>query len=340
MLWEVVANALDDHLAGHATRIEVTCNEDGSVTVEDDGAGFPIHLVEGLPFAQRALTSLHATGTLDGHAPHVHVGRHGVGICVVNALSSLLVLDVFREGRHYRQRYVAGEPQADLQDIEPAERTGTRVTFVPDPTIFANTEVSFDILDKRLREIALLNAGLRIELRDDRRRRRSHEYPEGLRGFLAEADDVLTCSGVAEGIRVDVALSYSRTALWPRLQSFANTEPTTEHGSHVDGLLLGISDAVAPQLPARNSASPRDAMAHNLEAVVNVNGSLRWLSAVVNVNIACPTFASPTKERLSSPEVTEAVRTVVSGQLAAQLASRPELRDVLLRRLDEVAPSA
>jgi DNA gyrase subunit B len=142
MLWEVVANALDEHLAGRATSIEVTCNEDGSVAVEDDGAGMPVHLVDGISFAQLALTTLHTTATLDGHAPHAHVGLHGVGIGVVNALSASLVLEIFREGYHHRQQYAAGEPLTPLERIAPTNRTGTNVTRVPDGAILAATEMS------------------------------------------------------------------------------------------------------------------------------------------------------------------------------------------------------
>lgn len=323
LLWEVVANALDEYLAGRATRIEVTCNEDGSITVDDDGSGFPIHLVDGVPFAQLALTTFHGTATLDGHAPHAHVGLRGVGIAVVNALSSSFTLDVFRGGRHHRQRFVAGERRTELEDVEATERSGTRVTFVPDATIFADAEMSFERIDMRLREIALLNAGLRIELRDDRRRRRSCHHPEGIRGFLADQDDLLTCCGVAHEVQVDVALRWAPSTPWDaRLQSFANTEPTTGHGTHIDGLLLGIADAAVPQWPLRKRHSAR---------VRNVIAGA--LQAVVHVKVADPTYAGPTKDRLASPEVREAVRAVVADRLAIQLAERPEIRERLVLRL-------
>jgi DNA gyrase subunit B len=318
MLWEVVGNSLDDHLAGHTTRIDVTFNVDGTVTVEDDGSGLPVHLVDGVPFAQLALTTMHTTGTLDGHAPHAHVGHHGVGICVVNALSSTLLLDVFRAGHHYQQRYAAGLPQSELAVVEETDRTGTRLTFAPDPKIFAETEMSFEVVAKRLRELAFFNPALRLDLRDDRLRRHSYAHPEGLRGFLDDPSSALVCAGTSAGIRVEAALRWSAT--FPRFDvlSFANHLPTTQHGSHVDGLLQGIADAVGPPTVAPTRAV--GAVSHRLQAVVHVN-------------IADPHYAGPTKDQLETPEAAEAVRVVVAEQLARHLRERPELHAMLRERI-------
>ena len=332
LLWEVVGNALDEFLAGRATRIDVTLNEDGSVTVEDDGGGIPIHEVDGVPFAQRALTTFHTTGTLDGHVPHAHVGWPGVGISVVNALSTWLVLDVFRSGHHFCQRYVAQTPEA-LLCLAPTERSGTRFTFAPDPEIFAEPELSYDVVAKRLREISFLNAGLRIELRDHRPRDRVFHYPTGLRGFLdaegsarprgVETTEVLTCKGVKSDVRVDVALRFRQPSVASRgVLSFANTERTTLHGTHVDGLLEGIADALVPELSAqiRHSGVARYAMQDCLDALVHV--------CLENAQ-----FSNPTTDELGSPEVTMAVRAIVGEQLVPQLATRPRLRDQIVAHI-------
>lgn len=324
LLWELVANALDEHLAGRATRVDVIFNEGGSVTVEDDGAGIPTHDVEGIPFPQRALTTFHSTGTFDGHAPHAHVGLLGVGIFAVNALSTTLVLDVFRDARHYRQHYAEGVPQTSFEDLGHTDRHGTRLTFTPDPTIFTVTDMSFTLVDSRLRELALMNPGLRFELRDDRRLRRSHRHPEGLRGFLSRPNEALCCRGTVVEVHVDTAMAWRKRWQGIGLKSFANQEPTSEHGSHIEGLMQGIADVVVPELPVehRHSVSVLEELAEGLEAVVHVT-------------LANRTFGNPTKERLTSPAAREAVRTIVAEQLGSLFQEKPEVREMLRRRFAE-----
>jgi DNA gyrase/topoisomerase IV subunit B len=237
MLWEVVANALDQHLKGHATKIDVTLNEDGSITVEDDGEGFPIHLVQGVPFAEIAMTTFHETGTLDGHVPHAHVGLHGLGVSIVNALSSRLVL-------------------------------------------------------------------------------------EGLRGFLHEPKDAFVCQGLAEDVRVDAAMQWAHRGYLPNVRSFANNEETERHGTHLDGLLQGIADAVFPEMPARTRSTKRvrDALSSGLQAIIHVT-------------LANPTLSGSTRDQLTSSEAMRAVRAVVGTELARQLDERPAIREELRRRL-------
>src|SRR5262245_28011998 len=188
LVWEAVDNAVDEHLAGHCTRIEVTVHFDGSVTVEDDGRGIPVGIMKdrGVSAAEVVMTVLHAGGKFDHSSYKVSAGLHGVGVSAVNAVSEWLKMEIRREDHVWHQEYRRGTPQGPIKQIGATDRTGTTITFKPDAQIFTTTEYSFDQLASRLRELSFLNAGLVIELVDERGEgRRDHfEYKGGIREFV------------------------------------------------------------------------------------------------------------------------------------------------------------
>lgn len=302
MIWELVANALDEHYHGSCRTVSVEIGEDGSVAVEDDGCGIPMSEVKGLPFAQLALTSIHDTPTLDGHAPHEHLGPHGAGLVAVNALSSWLLLEIFRDGRHFRQRYERGIPCTVAQDVEPTNRTGTRITFLPDPAIFSDPWINAGTVATRLRELACLVPSLTFSFADHRRQR--FQEPRGLRSLLERTRypresilSVLTVNEVLDGISVEAAMEW-RQDRWSSIESYANIQRTTDGGTHVRGLLNGLARGL------RSADAQRCGKRTLRELRETVS---RGLHAIVCVRLRDPTFGAPTRSKLMTPSVEMAV---------------------------------
>jgi len=326
MVWEVLANALDEHLAGRCSRIAVEIRQDGAISVDDDGRGFPIHDLEGVSFLERALTRFHWSPTLDGHTPHEHVGLHGVGLFPVNALSSRLTVECFSGGRRYEQHFERGVAVTQLIDAEPASRTGTRVTFVPDPTVFTNPAVDPGSILHRLRELSSLLPGLRLEFEDHRRHR--FEQANGLQGFLEPAhegssDTFVVATSIGE-IRVDAAVRW-HSYPWSTVESFANIERTTGGGTHVRGMLTGLGSGL--RLAARDACRGR--RARQLTRVVS-----QGLNAVVCVRLNHPEYEGPTRDRLSTPAAETAVRDSVAEAFAKVLRDDRQLLSRFVSRLD------
>lgn len=328
LLWEVVANALDEHLAGHCDRIAIEVGEDGAISVEDNGRGIRVDEIDGVSFAERALTSFHTGPTLDGHAPHEHIGTRGVGLFVVCALSEWLELQVCRDGRRYGQRLERGVAVSMLRESGVADTTGTRLVFAPDPQIFSNTGLDPRPVLARLREMACLFPRLTLAFKD-RRAHVLHE-PDGLAAYVRASGaflgaepltDTFVCTSSDESILVEVA------ALWCRspgtsLDSFANVMRTTDGGTHVDGLLRGLVSGVRQALPDACRGRRRADIERALTS---------GLSAVVCVRLDDPAYGRPTKDRLSSPRVAAVVERCIAAPFAAYLRSEP----VLLARLSD-----
>lgn len=326
ILWEALATAFSEFLAARATRIAVTLNEDSSVTVADDGGGFPTDVVDEAQVTQLAVVTLEERGVLTAHLPDTQLARRGKRMGIVCALSSSMVLDIARDGRHVRQCFERGERIGELEELEPTDRHGTTVTFTPDATVFPNTEMEFARIDDRLRALALMNPGLHIELRDERRLRRRHSHPEGLRGFLEEGGEVFACRGTSGTMEIDVALRWgdlSRRA--EPFRSFWNDAPAEPDDRQRHALERTIVDAALPEWPARHRHGP-----------IVAARVTRDLQAVMHVRTSEQPFWRFTRNELSPADLRDAVDAVVAKPLGAFLDARPELRADFRERVSDL----
>ncbi|MFO0549087.1 MAG: ATP-binding protein [Polyangiaceae bacterium] len=326
LIWELVANSLDQHLAGRCSRIDVTLSEQGEIVVADDGPGIPLWDECGQPFAEIALTQAHSSATFDGHRPHEHWGLilRGLGLFPVNVLCERLTLESFRDGYHYRQQFGRGRSLSSPEVLGVASHTGTSVALVPDPVIFGDAWIDAGRIALRLRELACLCPGLRLSL-NDRRAQVFHE-PRGLvallermrRGIRPISPTVVMDETVGD-VRVEAALEWLPVP-WTCVESYANVARTTDGGTHVDGLLNGVALAFKSSSPGVK-AKPRKQVRDLIK---------RGLSAVVCVRLNTPTYGEPTRSRLATPAVAKAVSLVVRRALPSRLQSEQALVERLL----------
>lgn len=337
LVYEAIDNAVDEAIGGHCRRIDVVVHADESCSVEDDGRGIPVdnHPQTGRPAAEVVLTTLHAGGKFGSHGYHVAGGLHGVGISCVNALSDWLVLDIWRDGRHYQQRFGRGHVVTDLADLGPLDKRGTRVHFLPDATIFdPDARLAFEEISRRARELAYLIPGLQISVTDQREGHHSqHAYEGGLSSFVRSLNATrvpihpaaVEISGEHEGVQVNAALQW--TSLYAEdTRSFANTISTSDGGTHLTGLRAGISAAVracAETIPPEPGAS---------EVKLRPSDTREGLTCVLSVMLVDPRFMGQTKTRLADAVAEVAVEAVVSQQLSAALDASPELARVVVEK--------
>lgn len=329
LVYEVVDNAIDESLAGYCDTVHVAINEDGSISVTDNGRGIPTGMHEsGVSAAQVVMTVLHAGGKFDKGAYQVSGGLHGVGVSVVNALSEWLELTIWREGKEHHQRYERGNPVTELTVTGPSDKHGTKVTFKPDAEIFTTVEYQADILKGRIRELAFLNSHITINFEDKReetKQERTYNYPGGITSFVEYLNkgkeplfkDPITISGEKDETVVDVAIQYNSSYI-ERLYGFVNLINTVEGGTHVAGFRTALTRAINDEARKLKLLKDKD---NNLSGDDLKEG----LTAVISVKVMEPQFEGQTKTKLGNGDVKGIVDSIVYEGLKNVLDERPEI---------------
>ena len=333
LVYEVVDNSIDEALAGFCDHIQVTINEDNSISVRDNGRGIPTarHSKENKSALEVVMTVLHAGGKFDKDSYKVSGGLHGVGVSCVNALSTTLIAEIHREGKIWRQEYHKGIPAGDVQVVGDTDRTGTTITFLPDDTIFYVTEYKYDILSARLRELAYLNKGIRLSLTDKREIDPETNAPRhevffsqhGLSEFVEYLDntreklieDTIDIATEKNGIPVEVALHYN-TGFSENVFSYVNNINTIEGGTHLTGFKRGLTTTLKAYAESHGMLS-------KLKFDINSDDFREGLTAVISVKVAEPQFEGQTKTKLGNTEVGTAVSQAVSTVLENYLEENP-----------------
>ncbi|MGF1475119.1 MAG: DNA topoisomerase (ATP-hydrolyzing) subunit B [Geminicoccaceae bacterium] len=344
MVFEVVDNAIDEALAGHANRVQVTINADGSVTVSDDGRGIPVdmHEGEGISAAEVIMTKLHAGGKFNQNSYKVSGGLHGVGISVVNALSDWLDLEIWREGKAHRMRFEnGGEAAAPLAVVGDADgRKGTQITFMPSIAVFSNTTFAFATLEHRLRELAFLNSGVHITLEDQRVEPAKTEtlfYDGGVSAFVQYHDRARTplfappilIHGQRDEIQLECALQWN-DGYHESCLCFTNNIPQRDGGTHLAGFRAALTRAVNGYIQAQSNAK-------NQKVVLTGDDAREGLTCVLSVKMPDPKFSSQTKDKLVSSEVQPIVQSLLGDGLNRWFEENPQSARLIVAKVIEAA---
>jgi len=354
LVYEIVDNSVDEALAGYCDTIKVYINPGDSITVIDNGRGIPVGINQkaGIPAVEVVFTVLHAGGKFGGGGYKVSGGLHGVGASVVNALSTWLEVDIYHEGKIYNQRYERGKsiyPLKVVGDCEPT-KSGTKVTFQPDPEIFEDTKYEFDTLKQRLREMAFLTKGLRIELYDNRDeenlKKKVFHYEGGIKEFVSYInknktplyEDVMYFEGKKNGVYVEVAVQHN-DGYNESMYGFVNNINTPEGGTHVEGFKRAITKTF-------NDYAKNNKIIKDNEPNLSGEDIREGLAAIISVKIEDPQFEGQTKQKLGNSEARGAVDAIVSEQLTYFLELNPQIariiceKSILAQRAREAARKA
>ena len=333
---ETVDNSIDEAMAGYCTDIEVTINEDNSITVEDNGRGIPVDMHEKLHKSalEVVMTVLHAGGKFDKGSYKVSGGLHGVGVSCVNALSTHMLSQVFRGGKIYQQEYEKGKPLYPVKVVGETNKRGTRQQFWPDPTIFTHTVYKWDIIANRMRELAFLNAGIKINLRDLRQdedgktKEQVFHAKDGLKEFVRYVDrhrthlfdDVIYLKTEKQGIPIEIAVMYN-TDYSENIHSYVNNINTIEGGTHLTGFRMALTRTLKAYAEADPTISKQIEKA---KVEIAPEDFREGLTAVISIKVAEPQFEGQTKTKLGNSEVQGAVQQAVNEALSDYLEEHPD----------------
>ncbi|MDC0579470.1 DNA topoisomerase (ATP-hydrolyzing) subunit B [Bacteroidia bacterium] len=343
LVYEVVDNSIDEAMAGHCDRIDVWINENGSVSVKDNGRGIPvaIHKKEGVSALQVVMTKIGAGGKFDKDSYKVSGGLHGVGVSCVNALSIDLKATVYREGKEYEQEYTRGKIKYEVREVGSSSDQGTMVTFSPDPEIFTQTtEFNYDTLSLRMRELSFLNKGIKISITDKRNKDDEGNYvqdhfesTEGLVEFVKYLDstrtpimnNVISMEGEKNGIPVEVAMIYNNSYA-ENLHSYVNNINTHEGGTHLSGFRRGLTHTL-------KKYADESGLLSKMKFEIAGDDFREGLTAIVSVKVSEPQFEGQTKTKLGNREVTSAVSQAVSEMLTNFLEENPNEAKIIVQKV-------
>ena len=340
LVYEVVDNSIDEALAGHCSKIEVTIHVDCSVTVVDDGRGIPVgmHKKEKKPAAEVVMTTLHAGGKFDAKSYQISGGLHGVGVSVVNALAENLDLEIKREGGVYTQSYQRGKPITKLKKIGKTKKTGTKVTFRPDSEVFDTSDFNFDILSQRLRELSYLNKGLTISILDERSdNRHDFQYKGGIKEFVQYLNQnktvlnpkPITFESQKEDVIVEMALQYN-TSYSENIFTFVNNINTTEGGTHLIGFKAALTRSI-------NNYANTYNLIKDLKQNVSGDDTREGLCAVLSLKMKNPQFEGQTKTKLGNSEIKGFVESMVNEQLSIYFEENPAISKKVITKILDAA---
>tara|TARA_B100001029_G_scaffold36008_1_gene27478 strand:+ start:935 stop:2854 length:1920 start_codon:yes stop_codon:yes gene_type:complete len=336
MVFEVLDNSIDEGMAGFCKQIDVVIGKDGSVSVSDDGRGIPVDMhEEGVSAAEVIMTTLHSGGKFDENSYKVSGGLHGVGVSVVNALSSKLILEIERDGAKYKQEYSDGEPKTKLEKVGKSEKSGTKVTFTPSNKIFTQTKFDVEVLKKRIRELSFLNKGIAIHVLDEASGSKLEfksdggllEFVKHLTGKKEVIGTPFYAQANMKGIGVEIAAQWTGTYR-ENVQCFTNNIPQVDGGTHLAGFRGGLTRAI------KNFIKKEDLM-RKKEVEITGEDVREGMIAVISLKMPDPKFSSQTKDKLVSSEARPAVETLINDYfMDFLLANKPQAKEILGKVLE------
>lgn len=339
LVYEVVDNSIDESMAGYCDKIYITIHDDNSVTVIDNGRGIPIdlHKTEKVPAVEVVLTKLHAGGKFNTDSYKVSGGLHGVGVSVVNALSSFLEVEIYKDGNIYYQTFVRGDKTSELKQKGKTKKRGTKIHFAPDLEIFKTNDFSYEILSRRIRELAFLNKGLKLILEDERSDQKEEFIYKG--GIIAYVEylnrrnnplhKAIYMEGERNDVQIEAAIQYNDT-FNEKIFSFANNINTVEGGFHLIGFKTGLTRTI-------NSYAANGNLPKNLKEKISGDDIREGLTAVINVRIKSPQFEGQTKTKLGNSEVKGLVESLVNEKLSVFLEQNPPVAKKIVSKVVDAA---